>query len=290
MRRELEARRDLGRILDDSFALYREHWRTLLLAGAALVVPIQLGVLGIGLGWLWSDYESVRSFGETATAVVTQYVLITPLITTIAIYVAVEAGAGRKPAPGAAVTLALEAFRVLFPAMALVGLGVAVGLLAVLPGLFLAIRWAVVPQVVVIEGRRGAEALRGSWDLVRGRGWWTFVVVLVASIVAGALSAIFLVPADLLADALDAQGIELAGTILGQVATLPLVGFATTLLYFSLRAGPGPPSPARSPSGPAVGAITSEPNEIVEPVEPAPAPSDPWERRRQEGWEPPGSG
>jgi hypothetical protein len=292
VRRELEARRDLGRILDDTFALYRENWRTLVPATAAVVLPIQLGVLGIGLGWLWSDYDSVRSVGEAITAAATQYVLATPLVTAIAIHVAVESSAGRSPAAGPALTFALEAFRVLFPAMVLVAVGVGLGLLAaIVPGIFLLVRWAVVPQAVVVEGRKGGDALRASWDLVRGQGWWTFMVVIVANLLVGALSAIFLFPADLLAEELDSQGVELAGTILGQIATLPLAGFATTLLYFTLRAGPAAPVEPR-PSPFTVDPITSEP--VAPPAEPEPPPpdpppSDPWERRRREGWEPPGS-
>ena len=280
MRRDLQARRDLGRILDDTFALYREHWRTVVPATAAIVAPIQLGVLGIGLGWLWEGYDSVRSVGETFVAAATQFGLTTPLVAAIAIHAAVEGEVGRKPGVGPAVTFALEAFRTLFPAMLLVALGVGVGLLAaIVPGIFLAVRWAVVPQTVVIENRRTDDALRASWKRVAGRGWWTFAVILVANLLVGALSAVFLVPADLVASAVDAQAVSLAGSMAAQIATLPLAGFATTLLYFSLVAGPEatPPPSAEPPAEPpAVDPITSEP-----------VPADPWERRRREGWEPP---
>ena len=269
MRRDLQARRDLGRILDDTFALYRDHWRTVVPATAAIVVPIQLGVFGFGLGWLWEDYNNVRSVGEALVAAATQFALTTPLVTAIAIHSAVEGEAGRTPGAGPAVTFALETFRALFPAMLLVALGVGLGLLAlIVPGLFLAVRWAVVPQTVVVEGRRGDDALRASWARVAGQGWWTFVVILVANLLVGALSAVFLVPADLVASALDAQAASLVGSMAAQVATLPLAGFATTLLYFSLAAGPAPP--AQPP-----------------PPPPPPPPADPWERRRSEGWEPP---
>jgi hypothetical protein len=282
VRRDLRARRDLGRILDDSFALYREHWRTVVPAAAAIVVPIQIGIFGIGLGWLWDHYSSGRSVGEALVAAGTQFVLTTPLVTAIAVYAAVEGTGGRGPSAGAAVTYALEAFRALFPAMLLVAVGVTLGLFAfVVPGVYVAVRWAVVPQAVVIEGLRGGDALRASQRHVTGHWWWTLGVVLVANILVGALSAIFLVPADLLASSADAQGIALAGAIAGQVVTLPLAGFATTLLYFSLLAGPGrPEAPAiePEPAPPAVDPITSEP-----------LPPDPWDRRRREGWEPPAS-
>ena len=286
MRRDLQARRDLGRILDDTFALYREHWRTVVPATAAIVAPIQLGVFGIGLGWLWEGYDSVRSVGEAFVAAATQFGLTTPLVTAIAIHAAVEGEVGRRPGVGPAVNFALEAFRALFPAMLIVALGVGAGLLAaIVPGIFLAVRWAVVPQTVVIEGRRTDDALRSSWNRVAGRGWWTFVVILVANLLVGALSAVFLVPADLIASAVDAQAVSLAGSMLAQIATLPLAGFATTLLYFSLVAGPDAPPPTEPPPVEPDPEAEPEP-ERVDPITSEPIP-DPWERRRREGWEPP---
>jgi hypothetical protein len=35
---------------------------------------------------------------------------------------------------------------------------------------------------LVIEGKRGREALRRSWSLVRGRGWPVFGTIIVATI------------------------------------------------------------------------------------------------------------
>ena len=68
VRRELHSSRDLGLILDDAFALYREHWRTLLSLAAIVVVPVELGVLGAGLGWLWEGYDGGRSWSDTVVA------------------------------------------------------------------------------------------------------------------------------------------------------------------------------------------------------------------------------
>ena len=107
----------------------------------------------------------------------------------------------------------------------------------VVPAVFLAVRWCVVPQAVVIDGARGTEALRRSWSLVQGRGWWTLAALVVANLLTTVLSVVFTVPGRLLARAVDAEAVNLAGGVLGQIATLPLLGIATTLLYFTLRAG-----------------------------------------------------
>jgi hypothetical protein len=113
-------------------------------------------------------------------------------------------------------------------------------------------------------------------------------VVLVLNLVASVLAGIVTIPASYLADSADAQGLVLAGAILGQLFTVPLVALGTTLLFFSLRAGPGP---GRSPhTMPQRQASVFDPITHEESVPAAPPdPDDPWERRRREGWEPPGA-
>ncbi len=287
---DLQARRDIARILDDAFALYRAHWRTLLAVSAAIVIPVQVGVLGLGLGWLFSDYDSTRPQGEVIAGVASQLFVVTPLVTAMVIRVVVEAAAGQRTSTSEVITSGLELFPKLFWAIVLVALGVFGGFLAfVVPAVFLAVRWCVVPQAVVIDGARGTEALRRSWSLVQGRGWWTLAALVVANLLTTVLSVVFTVPGRLLARAVDAEAVNLAGGVLGQIATLPLLGIATTLLYFTLRAGDeaesvGPVAPTPTPT-PAIDPITSEP--ISDPVPSEPVAADAWERRRREGWEPP---
>jgi hypothetical protein len=289
VRRDLHSSRNLGLILDDTFALYREHLRTLLTVAAIVVIPVEVGVLGIGLGWLWEGYDSSRPLGDTAVAGFAQLLLVTPLVTAMVVHVLVETAGGRPPAVGSALRFGFEAFGAVFLAVVLAWLGVLVGIVAfIVPGLICLVRWSVVPQTVVVEGQRGGAALRRSWELVTGRSWWVFGVVLVLNLVASVLAGIVTIPASYLADSADAQGLVLAGAILGQLFTVPLVALGTTLLFFSLRAGPGP---GRSPhTMPQRQASVFDPITHEESVPAAPPdPDDPWERRRREGWEPPGA-
>lgn len=292
MRRDLHSSRNLGLILDDSFALYREHLRTLLALAAIVVIPVQLGVLGVGLGWLWEGYDASRSWGDTVVAGFAQLLVVTPLVTAMVVHVVVEAAGGRPPAVGSALRFGFEIFGAVFLAVVMAWLGVLLGIVAfIVPGLICLVRWSVVPQAVVVEGQRGGAALRRSWGLVTGRSWWVFAVVLVVNLVASVLAGIVTLPASYLADSADAQGIVLAGAVIGQLFTVPLVALGTTLMFFSLLAGPGP---AGSPhTAPQRQASVFDPITGEEPAEgapePAPDPDDPWERRRREGWLPPGS-
>jgi hypothetical protein len=206
--------------------------------------------------------------------------------------VVVDAAAGSPPAIGSALRFGFDVFGAVFLAVVLAWLGVLVGIVAfIVPGLICLVRWSVVAQTVVVEDQRGGAALRRSWQLVTGRSWWVFAVVLVLNLVASVLAGIVTIPASYLADGADAQGVVLAGAILGQLFTVPLVALGTTLLFFSLRAGPGPgtsPHTAAGRQASVFDPITGEQPAEPLPTEPEAQPaSDPWQRRRDEGWEPP---
>jgi hypothetical protein len=256
---DLQRPRDLGRILDDSFALYRAHWRTLLLVALVVVVPVHLAVFGAGLGWLWSGYDSTPRLADQLAGIVAQLLVVTPLVTAMTVHVVQAAAQGRKPAARETVTAGFEVFARLFGAVVLVALGVALGLVAfVIPGVILAVRWVAVPQVVVVEGGGGGAALARSMQLTRGQGWFTFLVLVVTNLLVGLLSALVLVPLELAAQSADAQALSLLGQALGAIISLPILAVAQTLLYFTLRARneaaaprePEPGAPAQTPGVP----------------------------------------
>jgi hypothetical protein len=72
---------------------------------------------------------------------------------------------------------------------------IVIGLLVTVVGIPWAIRqlvrYQMIPQVVVLEGVDGREALRRSSEVVRGRWWWTAAIVAVLQFVIGALALAF---------------------------------------------------------------------------------------------------
>jgi hypothetical protein len=253
---ELRRRRDLGRILDDSFALYRDNWRTLVLVALVVVVPVHLLVFGVGLGWLWSGYPTasdgvgIGSVGDQLAGTAAQLLVVTPLVTAMTVHVVLAAAMGRRARAAETFSAGLEVFAGLFVAVILVAAGVIMGLLLlVIPGVILAVRWVVVPQAVVIEGRRGTDALTRSLELTRGQGWFTLLVLVVANLLVSFVSALALVPLEYAAKEADSMAFSLLGQAIGAILTLPLLAVAYTLLYYSLlatREGPAP-GPAGSP-------------------------------------------
>jgi hypothetical protein len=130
----------------------------------------------------------------------------------------------------------LEAFAPLFVAVLLAALGVALGLLLIVPGVYLAIRWFFVSQAVVLEGRRGPEALTASAAAVQGNWWRTAGIVLLANLAALLPGLLLTVPFIAIADAADRQLWVLVGNVATEVVAAPFVALLATLLWFDLQA------------------------------------------------------
>jgi hypothetical protein len=286
---DLDRKRDLGRILDDSFALYRAHWRTLLAVSALIVVPVVLVVYGIGFGWFTGGYDDTTTGDEVQLedvlpvfgGLLAQLLIITPLVTATTVHVVEAAAKGERLTPGQAIRAGLDDFPVLLPAVVLMFGGLVLGFIAlIIPGLILTVRWAVVSQAVVIEDKRGTAALGRSFELTRGRGWFTFLVVLVVALLTGVVTALLQLPLDEAGRSADTMLYPLLGEILGTVLVLPVVATAYTLLYHSLLAHERGTPTFAPPSGPAAAAPPPPPPAPPRSIEGVPGTFG-------DGWAPP---
>ena len=113
-------------------------------------------------------------------------------------------------------------------------------LLLIVPGVYLAVAFAVALPVLMTEGVRGRKALGRSRSLVKGRWWRTAILLLVAgllvSIVGGAITAA--VSALTFASPDEPVVVFLVGALSGTVAALVTTPFSAayhTVLYFDLR-------------------------------------------------------
>lgn len=255
MKIDLRRKRDLGKILDDSFAVYRAHFGTLLAISLLVVVPVYLLVFGVGLGYLWSDYDvaggsevDLSAVGETFAGLAAQILVVTPLVTAMTVHLVRTAADGKAASAREAIATGLDLFPKLLAAIALTAVGIFGGfMLLIVPGVILAVRWLVVSQVVVVEGTGGAAALRRSFDLTRDRFWAGFLVLIVMLLLVGVLSAILVVPLQLAAEEANTMALILLGNILSSALFLPLTALAYTLFYYSLIAekeGAAPAGPA----------------------------------------------
>jgi hypothetical protein len=108
--------------------------------------------------------------------------------------------------------------------------GIVLGFLLIVPGLYLITVWSVAAPVVVLERPPGLAALGRSRELVRGNGWQVFGVILVlivlVSVIAGGIE---------LAAESAGSGVGLAVRVVVGVLTAPIAALAQAVLYFELR-------------------------------------------------------
>ena len=226
--------RTLGELFGDAFRAYLRHFGSFVTIGAAVVVPTQLVVSGVGLGRLSGGYQSASTGAEIGISAAEGYLIIGPLVTAMVVHALLTVADGRAPRSGPAIMNGLEVFRPVFLAVLLAAAGVVLGLLIIIPGIWLAIRWYFTPQAVVVDGRRASDALARSAELVTGSWWRVLGIVLLANIAAGVPSTVVQIPFNLWADSVDSSALSLLGEVIGTTLTAPLMSLIVTLLYFDL--------------------------------------------------------
>jgi hypothetical protein len=230
----------IGEILSTAFQLYRRHWRTLLAIAAVVVVPLTL------LQYLFGDL--VRTQGETtrngvvetatwavgiagllaALVGILMYLVLTGAITRA---VAAEV-AGEDPSLEQSYRFGFHRLGSVLLVSVLVGLATIGGLiLFIIPGIYIGVRLCVSIEALVVEGRRGTEAMGRSWGLVGGHWWHAFFTLLVAALLTGVVNAVITAPFG--ATSWFVQGVAAA---VATVVTLPYGVLVGVLLYLDLRA------------------------------------------------------
>ena len=97
---QLRQQRDVGALFRDAFAVFGRHALLFILLSAAVVVPAELIVEGVGMEMLTSGYYSSPSVAETAIPTIVEFLVVTPIIAAICIYALHEIAAGERPSPG----------------------------------------------------------------------------------------------------------------------------------------------------------------------------------------------
>ena len=234
---QLRQQRDVGTLFRDSLAVFGRHAWLFVALSAAVVVPAELVVQGVGLEMLTGSYDSSPTIAETAISTVVEFLVVTPIITAICIHALHTIEAGERPSPGRVLVAGFEAFTPLFAAVLLAAVGIALGFLAlIVPGVYLAVRWYFVPQAVVVDGARGRAALTRSGELVDGFWWRTFGLVILANVVVAIPGFILLTPFTAIAESTDRAVWGLVGSAIATSITTPFVALYSTLLYYDMRA------------------------------------------------------
>ena len=249
----------IGEVLDVAFKLYFRNWWRLSAAVALVILPVEVvNVLirsstidSVSGGTIYFRDRTAYHNGEIAIAILTLAVSL--IIVGFVFRAASEAYMGRRPEMRASMRFALRRIHLLLwtdlvelvpLAAALILLYVAIGPAAVailiVPVIWLLISWAVAVPALIVEGRVGTRALRRSFELVKGRWWSTFAIVLVGiglvELVSGFLITLV---AGLILSGASSLGVFLVVTFfIGMVVAaliLPITVCVTTTLYYDLR-------------------------------------------------------
>lgn len=118
----------------------------------------------------------------------------------------------------------------------------------IVPGVFLYVVWSLAPAALMLERRGVIDSMRRSWRLVMGSWWRIFGILLLASIIAGAVGQLILAPFTVAGFAIDGfasqpgEGLPLAtllltalGGIIATTITLPFSAGVIALLYVDQR-------------------------------------------------------
>jgi hypothetical protein len=230
----------IGEILSTAFQLYRRHWRTLLAIAAVVVVPLTLLQYLLG-DWLRNRGE-ITSYQQISTATwavgaaglvaglagVLMYLVLTGAITRA---VAAEV-AGQDPSLEQSYRFGFHRLGSVLLVSVLVGLATIAGfILFIIPGIWIGVRLAVSVEALVVEGRRGTQAMGRSWALVGGHWWHAFGALVVAGLLTGVVNAVITTPFTN-----TSWFVQAIAAAIATVITLPYGVLVGVLLYLDLRA------------------------------------------------------
>jgi len=242
----------VGELLDAAIKVCLAHAGTLMKAVLVVIVPVQILSAIILASTVddpaFLDVTTTESGTEDADAAFWAGQFVTTLLTGASFLLATgacfraiaEGWLGRRPDWRESLRFAARRALPLLWISILSVLGVLLGTIAlIIPGIFLFVRWVVAYPVLFVEDERGGGALARSSQLVKGRWWQTFLLLVVGFTLAGVLQFVASFGFGLLAFANDSLAflilITTLGTLLSTALTTPFQAAIVVLLYFDLR-------------------------------------------------------
>jgi hypothetical protein len=245
---EVERSRSAPELIGATFSLYRRYsWLFLVLAGVVVIPYELLSLVRQSGGPL---HGASRVFVDIALEV-GDFALVIPLVSALHLFAVEDLREGREPELGPVFRRGVASLRVISPAVFLSWLGILAGFLAlIVPGVFLAIRWAVVAQTGALDATSWRNALDRSAGLTekhRAHVFWLFALLLLITSVPTAIHIVVFGSSVTL-------GSVVVSTLF-DVVTSSFTALAIAFLYYDLMArfrsapviSPAAPLPAPAP-------------------------------------------
>ena len=238
----------IGEILDAALRVYRNHFKTLVLAVLAVVLPLSIldTLITASTAENAFNYSSETTVDADGAFLAGQLVsgilslLVFSLATAACFHAVMRGYRGEATTTGESLKFGLRHMLPMIGLGILAFLGlVPMFLLLLLPGIWLAVRWSVAAPALLAEDIGPVAALGRSFKLVGGRWWATFGALVAMTILVSILQLIVgmligLVFADADNEVLVAIVFTLV-TAFAYALTLPIQAAVFTILYFDLR-------------------------------------------------------
>ena len=235
----------LGEILSAAFNIYKANASKLMLIVAIVVVPLSfISALFTGVVFAGTKHTDTifgtqvvvvdRSFGLLlAGALVAALIsiIITAVLQAAILRAAAQATIGDPVDAEESYRFGFKRLGSVILVSVLVGLAVVGGfILLIIPGIIFLVLFSVSVPVLIVENRRGREAMRRSWNLAKGHFWHAFGVIIVAGLIVGFISGIIGAIGG------SAWIVRWIFSAIAQILTAPFTALVSVLLYLDLRA------------------------------------------------------
>lgn len=236
--------RGLGDILSTAFEVYKANAAKLAVIVAIVVVPLAL-LSSLFTNVVFDPTTRIVNVGGIRTlesasfftvAIAGSIGLVIAFVMAFVLQAALsrasaQAVIGDPVDPEASYRYGFRRFGSVLLVSFLAGLIILVGLiLLIIPGVIFAVFLAVAIPALVIENKRGTDALSRSWNLVKGSFWHVLGTVLVAGLIGGLVSSLI--------GAIGGNNWFLSWifTSIGQIVVAPFNALVLVILYLDLRA------------------------------------------------------
>ncbi len=193
-----------------------------------VVAPYELIVLAVTGRSPFNTHSSVQT---AFVLTLLESLVVGGLVSALYVHALKTISEGRAPAIGDVAMRGVRVLPTVIAAQIIATIGIGLGLILIIPGVYLAIRWAVVAQAAAIESENWVEAIKRSGQLVAGN----YVHVLGVLVIAG-LIAILLTDAALLAVGTHKTVAAIGVGIIVETLARSFVALTTAVLFFDLLA------------------------------------------------------
>jgi hypothetical protein len=236
---------NVGDILDTTFTMYKQSYKKYWAITALGSVPVALANFFVLLLMPASDdpmlfFDAGLVVGSLVTWMITIF-FSTVMYAALIFYVSEQIN-GRDLEVKEAFMQGLKKFAPLFGGALLVGLGVILGTIAlIIPGIYLAVLFAMYVHAIIIEGESPWNSLMRSRKLVGGNWWRSLGIFILIGVLTGIIGAIISIPAEVFSGIFYFGDIYIQGLIRTlynipvAIIVTPLTAIAYTLYYYDLR-------------------------------------------------------